>query len=348
MLWFFTGVEVANFPAAQTIGSQNQDQQTIVLPLELVAGQPATLAVLGPSGRIASGVKVVLSSGDVLTTDESGRAHFLQPFDAGVMFARIEGTAVREAADVLPQEAASTVLQVARMPRFVALENHFSLSGTGFQGDADQNRVKVGDKRILILASSPLQLIAMAPAKSVPGPVSIVVAAGTTEVAAKVTFIGVTTAATNGASIRRGKKSSIVMRALGTTDPVDLLIRNLSPDVVQFPHGNEQRVRTAGGEDNSGVLELKGVGTGPFSYGVTLEDSSMEINPSVARDFLEAAAKIAQPDAASRVALVLRELRGDKIDAVKVRNELDAISSQGGSEDFQALIRAARKALSGE
>lgn len=313
-----------------------------------MAGQPATLAVLSADGRVEPGVKVVLSNGEMLTTDESGRAHFLLPPDRGVMFARIAGTEAREAADVLQRDTVNGGLQVTRIPRLVSLKNHFAISGVGFQGDADQNRVEVADKRILILASSPVQLVVMSPAKAVPGPASLVMMEGTTEVATNLSFVDVTMPDASGAPIRRGKKSTIVLHALGTTEPVDLLIQNLSPSVVQFLHGNEERVRTTGGLDNSAVIELKGTGAGSFSYNVSLEDTSSRANTPVARDFLEAAQKAAQPEAAIHVAAILNELHGDKINAVKVRNELDEISNRGGSEDFQALIRAARGALSGE
>jgi hypothetical protein len=338
---------IAAATSAQNSSSQNPEQQTIVLPLELVAGQPATLAVLSADGRIEPGVKVVLSNGEMLATDESGRAHFLLPPDTGVTFARIAGTEVREAADVLPHDAMSGGLQVTKMPRLVSLENHFAISGMGFQGDADQNRVEVGDKRILILASSPVQLIVMPPAKAVPGPASLVMMEGTTEVATNLNFVDITMPDASGAPIRRGKKSTIVLRVLGTTEPVDLLIRNLGSSVVQFPHGNEERVHTAGGLDNSALIELKGIGAGSFSYEISLEDASAGVNVPVARDFLEAAQKAAQLDMANHVAAILNGLHGDKMNAVKVRNEVDEISNQG-SEDFQALMRAARRALSGE
>lgn len=331
--------------AAQATASP---RQTIVLPLELAAGQPATLAVLGPDGRIAPGVKLVLSSGEVLTTDESGRAHFLQPTGAGIMYARIEGTQMREAADVMPQAESSVGLQISRMPRFAALQDHFSISGRGFQGDADQNRVKMSDQRILILASSPLQLIAVPPAKSVPGPSSLLIMEGTTEISVNLSLIDLATEDFDSPRIRRGKKASVRVHALGTAEPVDLLVQNLTPEVVEFPHGNEQRVSTAGGADNSAAVLLKSIARGSYSFRVSLEDTSMGVDAPVARDFLETAAKIAEPDASSRVAAVLRELRSGRVDAVKLRQELDGILAQGGSEDFQALIRGARRALAGE
>ncbi|MFZ0923469.1 MAG: hypothetical protein WA020_10410, partial [Candidatus Acidiferrales bacterium] len=134
---------------------------------------------------------------------------------------------------------------------------------------------------------------------------------------------------------------------LGTTEPLDLAIRDLNPQVAQFPHGNEVRVRTTGGSDNSAVVRLKGMSAGPFSYAVSLENTSTTVNALVARDFLEGARKIAQPDVVDRMSAILRELRGDNVDVVKARNGLQEISNES-SADFQALIRAACRALAGE
>lgn len=346
-LWLLTFAATA---PAQDASSQNLDQnakQTIVLPLELVAAQPVTLAVLTEDGRVAPGVKVVLSSGEVVTTDESGRAHFLVPPETGLMFARIPGTEVREAADVLPQGSGSGSLQLAQVPKVVALENHFTVSGSGFQGDADRNRVEVGGKAILVLASSPVQLIVMPPANTPLGPARLMTIEGTTEIATQITFVEVVPSNTS-VQIRRGKRAAIVLRVRGRAEPLDLEIRNLSPQVARFPHGNEVRVRTTGGSDNSAVIRLKGMSAGPFSYAVSLEDISRIANAPVARDFLEVARKIAQPDVANRVDAILKELRGANVDVLKARNRLHRISNEGGSGDFQALIRAACRALDGE
>ena len=336
---------------AQDASSQNLDQnakQTIVLPLELVAAQPATLAVLTANGHVAPGVKVVLSSGEVVTTDESGRAHFLVPPETGMMFARIPGTEAREAADVLPKGAGAGILQSARIPPVVSLENYFAIDGEVFEGDADRNRIEIGGRSILVLASSPVQLIAMAPPNAPPGAAPFLMLEGAMEIKTKIILVDVVPANPSDMRIRRGKKTTIVLRALGTAEPVDLTVRDLSPQVAQFPHGAEERIRTTGGADNVAVIQLKGMSTGLFSYGVSLENTSVVAKAPVARDFLEAARRIAPPGAANRLGAILKELRGDNVDVAKARNGLQRISNEGGSEDFQALIRAALRALEGE
>ncbi|MFZ0333915.1 MAG: hypothetical protein WAN10_07185 [Candidatus Acidiferrales bacterium] len=323
-------------------------EQTIVLPLELVAGRPATLAVLAGDGHVAPNVKVVLSSGEVVTTDESGRAHFLVPPEAGLMFARIPGTEARQVADLLPKGSGAEILQSARIPPVVSLGNCFAIGGEVFEGDADRNRIEIGGRNILVLASSPVQLIVMPPANAPPGPAPLVMLEGAMEIKTKITLVDVVPANPSDAQIRRGKKTTITLRAQGTTEALDLEIRNMSPQVARFLHGIEERVRTSGGADNVAVIQLKGMSAGPFSYAVSLENTSVVANVPVARDFLEAARKIAQPGSANRVGFILKNLRGTNVDVAKIRNGLEEIANQDGSEDFQTLIRAALRALDGE
>src|SRR5271170_4212207 len=52
---------------------------TIVLPPKLMAGHPATLAVLGVDGKLASDVTVDLGHGESVKTDRTGRALFTVP-----------------------------------------------------------------------------------------------------------------------------------------------------------------------------------------------------------------------------------------------------------------------------
>jgi hypothetical protein len=346
LLLVFAAVTLGQNGASRNVGQSVE--QTIVLPLELVAGRAATLAVLAADGHVEPGVKVVLSSGDVATTDESGRAHFLVPPETGLMFARIPGTEVRQVADVLPKGSGAGILQSARIPSVVSLGNYFAINGEVFEGDADRNRIKIGARNILVLASSPVQLIVMSPANAPPGPAPLAMLEGAMEVKTKTTLVDVVPENPADPQIRRGKKTMMTLRARGTTDALELEIRNLSPQVAQFPHGNEQRVRTSGGADNVAVVQLKGMSAGPFSYAVSVENTSVVTNVPVARDFLEAAQKIAQPGAASRLGIILKNLHGANIDSAKIRNGLQEIANQGGSEDFQTLIRAALRALDGE
>lgn len=338
-------------PIAMPAHAQNADQQsqrTIILPLELIAGQPATFTVLAADGHIAPGTKAVLSNGEIVTTDESGRAHFLVQSDIGVMFARIPGTEVCEAADILPQTSNDNRLQVTQIPKTVSLENHFAVSGRGFHGDADRNRITMDGKRVYVLASSPVQLIVMPAVNVPPGPTSLTITEGLEETATNVALVSFTSLNSSEPQIRRGRKTQLVLVARGTQEPLDLRIQNLDPQTVRLAHGTEAYLRTTGGLDNSVVLQLKGKGTGPFSFAISLESATAEADAPVARDFLIAAEKAAEPLISRRIEKILKELRGKSVGISKIRNDIQQLQMQSGSGDFQALIRASLRALNDE
>ena len=242
--------------------------QSIVLPLTLVSGRPATLAVLSADGRIVAGVKLVLSNGQVVTTDESGRAHFLGPPDVGVLIARIPGTEIRAAADVSHRPTAEK-LEIAAAPAMVALKERFTIAGNGFQGDADRNQVELDGKRAFVLAASPTELMILASSKAVPGSVRLTVKTGESEASAQTALVDVLPDTLRDI-VRPGKKGKLVLRITGTTQPVRLDVRNMGPEIVAFKHGERAHVRTSGGTDNSATIEVKGLRAGNFSYAATL------------------------------------------------------------------------------
>lgn len=329
--------------------SSASSSQKIILPMELIAGQPATLAVLDSNGRVAAGVRLVLSSGEVVTTDESGRAHFLAPPDAGVMFARIVGSEIRGAVDALPWNAdAPAGLQITAVSKLASLQNRIVIRGSGFQGDADRNRVSLNGRRVLVLASSPKELILAPLANFSAGTAALTVGQRAAQTSSEVTLVQIVSSNSGHQQIQRGKKVKVLLSVRGTSEPVQLEVLNLTPQIVQFPHGDEMRVRTSGGSDNSATVEMKGKSAGAFSYSASLENSQSDANMPVARDFLEAALKIAPADAASRIEHILKNLRDGNADGAAARKELRKISESAGSRDFQALLRATQRALDGD
>src|SRR5256885_14955877 len=75
----------------------------LLVPRRMVSGERATLAVLDVNGRLAPGVTINFSNGDKISTDETGRALFVAPLTAGLLFASIEGRPGRVATAILPQ-----------------------------------------------------------------------------------------------------------------------------------------------------------------------------------------------------------------------------------------------------
>lgn len=342
-LLLIAGLRIVATPGTQSPVQTSPEQ--IVLPLEMIAGEAATLAVLSQDGRVAAGVKLVLSHGEVVTTDESGRAHFLGPPDAGILIARIPGTEIRAAADVVRQTGAEK-LEIARVPAMVALKNRFTIDGNGFYGDADRNRVELEGRSAFVLAASPKELMVLASSKTAPGRVQLAVKMGAAEVSAEITLVDMLSD-TFRDGVRPGKKGKLVLHVSGTTQAVGLDVQNMSPEMVGFKHGDREHVRTHGGADNSATIEVKGRSAGQFSYAVTLQPQSGAANVEVARDFLQAAQKLAASDARRRIENILNKLQRQNPDIRGARKEFAKMRDASATGDLQALIRAAGEALNG-
>jgi len=67
----------------------------IILPSELEAEKPATLAVVNSDGLLAEGVTVLLPGGRKVTTDSTGRARFVVTSDPGAFIAEIAATSLQ-------------------------------------------------------------------------------------------------------------------------------------------------------------------------------------------------------------------------------------------------------------
>src|SRR5690242_13970006 len=100
----------------------------LLLPRRIVSGERATLAVLDVNGRLTPGVTVNFSNGDKYVTNATGRALFVAPLNAGVIFGAIEGRAGRVATAILsPAEASAASLEVSSVPRVASLTDRFEI-----------------------------------------------------------------------------------------------------------------------------------------------------------------------------------------------------------------------------
>jgi len=280
----------------------------------MIASQPATLSVFGAAGHVVAGVKIALSDGETVVTDESGRAHFLAPPDTGVMFAQVVGSEIREAADVLKRKAGAFApnLQISAAPEIASLHERIAIRGSGFQGDADQNRVTLDGRPALILASSPVELIMAPPANLVPGDTRLTVSEGHKRAACQIAFVQISSSILPSAQIQRKRKFKMVLRVTGTAKPVELSVTNMSPETVRFSKREQVRVRTSGGADNSATITAKGVGIGLFSYSAELVFDTGEADLPVARDFLEAAQMADSGDLENQIRKILKKLKTRK------------------------------------
>ena len=251
----------------------------IILPPKLLAGAQATLAVLDTQGRLLSGAEVELPEGQRVTTDSTGRAMFQAMSQPGMLVARLSvGQIAATAMVVAPGRSSSSpaaadgppATKLTSYQRILAIHDRFNLQGTGFRPAADANHVYLNGDPCLVVAASPLGLVAL-PGPGVPvGDVTLHVTAGGAD-AGQFPVSAVLLEITGPAEApNAGSTGRLIVRARGTTEPLQLEVRNGSPAVIQLSQGNVQRLKTSGGEENIAPVEMKFVSDGNYSVSARL------------------------------------------------------------------------------
>ena len=247
--------------------------RTVILPQRMIAGASATLAVLDSAGRLVPNANVELSNGQKVTTDVTGRALFMAPGGAGKLTAKIRGqeiaasSALVAPADSAPQspvERTSAGLQVVSFPHVLTIHDRFSLEGQGFRGPAESNHVFLAGQPCLVVASSPVSLVVLAgPHIPIGETILRVTVGGDSEQIPVSTvlleFSGPTEAP------NAGEQGKLILSVHGATDRLSVDVYNASPGIIQFPHGNVQRLTTSGGEENIALVELKFLTSGNYT-----------------------------------------------------------------------------------
>ncbi len=251
----------------------------IILPPKVLAGAQATLAVLDSQGRLLPEIAVELSGGQKVTTDVTGRAMFKAPDRPGRLVAKASGQGITASTTVVaPDDSGPHMaprgppggVNLVSYPHIVAIRDRFALEGVGFRGAADSNHVYLADDPCLVLASSPVSLVAL-PGPRVPvGDVNLHLTVGGIDAgqfpvsAVLLEFSGPAEA------VNAGSIGKLILRAHGTTEPLILEVRNGSPGVIQLSKGNVQRLKTSGGDQNIAPVEVKFVTGGNYSVSARL------------------------------------------------------------------------------
>jgi hypothetical protein len=311
---------------------------SIVLPPRLVAGQPATLAVLGVDGRLAQGITVDVGKGQRVKTDKTGRAFFTAPTDAPVLIATAAGDST---AALIDAPTTGSGAQGAVVAPVVSEVDRFSVCGGGFRGDVDANRVSINSERAFVLASSPECIVVLASPRALPGPAKLSIEAPGAQ----------WTAATTLASLHFDpplpplvpeKRSKLALHVQGTDQAVRVWVENQTPGVLRFLRGDRQEVLTSGGAQNSAEIEVQAIATGDFSFhGRILAPP----DAGVARRYLTAAESIAPKDLQHEVKNLVDRLTHHPDDTQKVWREMEAILSTTMAGDFRTLMSSAAAAL---
>jgi hypothetical protein len=311
---------------------------SIVLPPRLVAGQPATLAVLGVDGRLADGITVDLGKGQRVKTDKTGRAFFTAPTDAPVLIANAAGDS---AAALVDAPAASAGERVAIVAPVVSQVDRFSVCGGGLRGDVDANHVSINGERAFVLASSPECIVVLASPRALPGPAKLLIT----------TPGGQWTATTTLASLHFDpplpplvpeKRSKLALHVQGTDQALRVWVENQTPGVLRFLRGDRQEVLTSGGAQNSAEIEVQAVATGDFSFHGRILAAP---DAGVARRYLIAAETIAPKDLQRVVKAQADRLTHHPDDTQKVWHEIEQMISTTMAGDFRTLMESAGTTL---
>lgn len=242
----------------------------LLLPRRAVAGERATLAVLDISGRLTPGVLVTFSGGTSVKTDATGRAAFAVPASPGVASAALAGRPDRAVLTVVPAPPKSATAAVRSVPRFAALTDRFEITGNGFCGTADANRVSIGGQPALVLAASSLALTLLPPDGLAPGPALVAASCdGRALPPFSLTFLALELLA-GSATLAPGERRELLVRIEGTRESVPIEARNLAPEIAALTGGNPVRQASSGGAENAARFELTGLARGGFLISIRL------------------------------------------------------------------------------
>jgi hypothetical protein len=317
---------------------------TIVLPPKLVAGRPATLAVLGVDGRLAEGIVVDLGSHsgtDVrVKTDKTGRAAFLAPTDAAVLIAKASGAAA--AALIDPPPAPNSAASAISLEPVVSRLDAFQICGGPFHGEAEADHVRLNDDPALVLAASPACLVILAGPRAAPGPASMSIETGRdTRYTATTTLVALHFDPPVPPLLPE-KKSSLVLHVQGSDHPLRILAENKTPGVLRFLRGDTQELLTSGGAQNVATIEIQTLSTGDFSFRARI---LQDADPQTARRYLEAAQPLAPRELQRQIQNLAKQLARNPHDTRKISAELKKILSYTIAGDFRTLLESAYAAL---
>jgi hypothetical protein len=317
------------------------------LPLRIVAGQPATLAVLDAEGQLTPGATVEFTGGVRVTTDATGRATFAAPTEPGVLIARMAGGKVTATATVVPPpDPLPDGVTLADFPRLIQLGDVFHVTGTGLRGEAEADRVLLGDEPALVLAASPIALVVQPGSRLAPGAAQLVVeVTGRSPGRVPVTLVALEVSADK-AQLAPREKGTLTVRILGTEQRLMVEVRNLTPEVVTVSRGNLHRVVSSGGASNSAVVNLRGKNEGDYSISLRLIPPAAG-TPEVeaARQQLLLALPMAPSDWRRSVERVIRRLEKQPPDYLRARDDLERLLAKYPEGEFGRQLEAAWRIL---
>jgi hypothetical protein len=335
------GIAVACLPSSRAQVQSNLYTTwtvTIVLPPRLMAGHPATLAVLGVDGKLAAGVTVTLGDGQTLKTDRTGRALFTVPASGDYLLAKGSGASV---AALIDRAVGGSEPKDTTLPAFVSVRDRFWICSPALRGEADADSVHINDEPALVLAASPECLVALPSQKATPGPAKVSVESPGMQATASTTLVALDFSEPQPALLPE-RKSVLDVGVRGSDQKLAIVVENETPGVLRFVRGDTQELLTTGGPRNDAALQVEAIRSGDYSFRARLLGASDL--PSAQR-YLLAAASLAPKELQNGVQASARRLARHPRDSQIVRAQLGGILKQTMAGDFRTLLNAAYEAL---
>ena len=251
----------------------------IVLTGTVVGDDEATLAVVGPDGQRLTGV-VVDIEGEEHVTGTDGRVVFTAAATMAALRVALPSRPDQPAVEVPVVSRPATSPsggppRVEQAPRYPSAGGELSITGTGFDGEATGDVVRIGERELEVLAASPTGLVAAIPPDALGdlGPLVVTTEAGSSQ-PVETTFVRFRLEG-GPSRLRRGQTAVRRVVLEGTSDPVRLRITNLTPGIVTMEGGDVVTVTTSGGTDNRAEIRITGRARGDFELlAEVVEDAS--------------------------------------------------------------------------
>ena len=320
---------------------------TIVLPPVLVAGMPATLAVLDAQGRPTANMQVSLGGDVTLVTDATGRAALTAPDTPGVLMAKLpDGTGETSATVIAAPAEEPKSLRIDSAPRVLLLRERCTIRGAGFRGVADENRVLLAGQPAAILAASPVAIVALANPATALGDAQLAVeTSGQSAAMGPVTLIAfeVTSDKTKG---QPGEAGQIQVNLRGTDRPVDFEVRAEPPGRIELAHGNPARGKTSGGPSNAATIAFTFRQPGEFFLEVRPVPPPLGLpDTDAARRELEEARRLAPRQWSKQVEHVIELVEKHPQDVAEARDAIEKMLAKKPEGEFGRHLEAAWRIL---
>src|SRR5262249_41570089 len=154
--------------------------------------------------------------------------------------------------------------------RVASSSDRFEIAGRGFCGDADANRVTIGGKPALVLASSPASMVVLPPEDVGPGVLSVEVGCAKRNAAPFSLLLVALQLQADASPIKSGEHRTLTVHIRGTSEKISLEARNLAAEVAELVGGPIARHSSSGGAENVATFEAIGKKQGSFLISIRL------------------------------------------------------------------------------